>query len=60
MELKAKTQGRNLEEGTEAGAVEDCFLLMSTYDLLKLLSFTTLDHIPGVEAHTKDLVLPHQ
>lgn len=44
MELKAETQDRNLEEGTEAEAMEKCYLRKSTYDLLKLLSYTTLDH----------------
>lgn len=45
MEAKTRIQGRNLGAGTEAEALEDCFLQASLI-LLSLLSYLTQDHLP--------------
>ena len=40
------TQGKNLEAGTEAEAMEACCLQLAPHGLLSLLSYTTQDSQP--------------
>ena len=38
------SQGRNLEAGADAGAMEGCCSWLASHDLLRLLSYRTQDH----------------
>lgn len=46
-EVRARTQGRNMEAGTDAEAEEDAVSWLETLGLLSVLSNSAQDHQPG-------------
>ena len=58
-EVRARTQGRNLELGTDAEAMEGAAYILAPLGLFSLHSYTTRTTSPGVPLPTLSWVLPY-